>query len=401
MDKRKLLIVDKSFAVGGIQTSLLNMLDAIKGYYDIDLLMYYAEGPLKERLPDGVNLINTTWRLESCGMSFSQCMKVGSFKQKVFRILATIWTKVFDNRVPLYIAIKHQNHLGHYDAAIAYHHEAEKKTLTSGFIRVIDKCCDTSLKLSWIHNDSASNDIDEKFNDRYYRKANRIVAVSDAVKRSFSTKHFELAERTTSFYNFLNYGEIRNYSKKECEKHYFEHSLICFSACRLEKVKGLPRAICAIAETLRNNDIIWLIAGDGNDKSNIEQVIKKEELSKKVILLGAQDNPYCYMSRSDIVMLMSYHEAAPMVYLEAQYLGVPVFTTELASSREMLDKNKAIICENSENGIVESFGWIVDNMDIVKSMKVKALENEKNIIAEKISLFNELLRVVEEKNAIK
>ena len=256
MNKKKLLIVDKSFAIGGIQTSLMNMLDSLNDYYDIDLLMYYAEGPLKERLPAGIKLVRTSWRLETCGMSFRQCLHDGSFKQKIFRIMSTIWTKLFDNRIPLHFAIKHQDYLGRYDVAIAYHHEAGKNTLTSGFIRVIDTCCDAKIKLSWIHNDSESNDISENFNDKYYKKADRIVAVSEAVKNGFIKKHPLLADKTIAFHNFLNYERIDTYSKEACDDRYFSHSFVCFSACRLEPIKGIPRAITAMAEVLRKNDKI-------------------------------------------------------------------------------------------------------------------------------------------------
>ena len=144
-------------------------------------------------------------------------------------------------------------------------------------------------------------------------------------------------------------------------------------------------------QTGRKNDILWLIAGDGNDRTVIEKTIEKEKVEDKVILLGSQDNPYCFMSRADLVVLVSYHEAAPMVYLEAQYLGTHVFTTQLASSVEMLDSSKSIICENSEEGIGKSFKWLSENIEAVKSMKTETLENEKNLMDEKIALFDKLL----------
>ena len=42
--KKKILIVDKSFAVGGIQTALINMVKELKDTYDITVLMFNNDG---------------------------------------------------------------------------------------------------------------------------------------------------------------------------------------------------------------------------------------------------------------------------------------------------------------------------------------------------------------------
>lgn len=369
MERKKILVVDKSFAVGGIQTSLMNMLSIIKEDYDVTLFMYNPQGPIKERLPEGINLLQPSWMIEACGMSFMGCMKKGSFKQKTFRMFATIWTKLFDNGLPLKLAIKNQPYLGDFDIAIAYHHEVEKKSLTSGFIRLVNEKCSAGLKISWIHNDSKGNDLDEEYNDKYYQLADRIVTVSDSVKEGFIYKHPALKQKVVSFYNFLNYRKIVNLSEEEFDYNEKENTLICFSACRLEEIKGIPRAIHAISSTMHSNDIKWYIAGDGNKRKEIELAIEEENLEDKIILLGNQTNPYKFMKKADLVLLVSYHEAAPMVYMEAEFLGIPVFSTELASSREMLNEANSFICENSEEGIKSGFEKVVLNAEVIRKMK--------------------------------
>lgn len=374
---KKLLIIDKSFDVGGIQTSLINLCLCLKDYYEIDLLMYYPEGELKGLLPEEVKIIEPSWRLETLGMSFSKCMKQGTFRQKYFRIFSTIWTKVFDNRLPIHLVTKHQKKLGEYDVAIAYHHEAEKKSLTSGFIRIMAECVEAKKKISWIHNDTGTYEIDEQFNDNYYNLVDEIVAVSKSVKINFVNKHPKYKDKVSYCYNFLDYNGILEKSKETQKIPFPEGKFICFSACRLTPIKGIVRAITTLAPVFKGHqDILWFIAGDGSEKETIKEEIRKQNLEKSIILIGSQTNPYCYMKNADLIMLLSYHEAAPMLYSEAQFLGVPIFTTEISSSREMLEQvDNAYICENNEEGILETFLNIIKNQKYVKEQKKRKFDN--------------------------
>lgn len=374
---KKLLIIDKSFDVGGIQTSLINLCLCLKDYYEIDLLMYYPEGELKGLLPEEVKIIEPSWRLETLGMSFSKCMKQGTFRQKYFRIFSTIWTKVFDNRLPIHLVTKHQKKLGEYDVAIAYHHEAEKKSLTSGFIRIMAECVEAKKKISWIHNDTGTYEIDEQFNDNYYNLVDEIVAVSKSVKDNFVNKHPQYKDKVSYCYNFLDYNGILEKSKESQEMPFPEGKFICFSACRLTPIKGIVRAITTLAPIFKGNqDILWVIAGDGSDKEAIKDVISKYELEKSIVLIGNQTNPYCYMKNSDLIMLLSFHEAAPMLYSEARFLGIPIFTTELSSSKEMLSQvDNAYICQNNEKGIYEGFLHIIENKEWIKKQKKLECDN--------------------------
>ncbi|UKI38157.1 MAG: glycosyltransferase [Clostridiales bacterium] len=52
-----------------------------------------------------------------------------------------------------------------------------------------------------------------------------------------------------------------------------------------------------------------------------------------------------FFYKSDIVLVPSYSEAAPMVFNEAEALGTYIFTTDTASANEMVgDKNIGFVC---------------------------------------------------------
>lgn len=390
---KKILFVNKSFAIGGIQSSMINMANTLSKNYEVYLFVYYPYGPLKNRLNSNISIIKSNWMFNSMGMSFKECLKKGSLKQVFFRVFATVWAKIFNNKFPINIAIKHQGNLGSFDYAIAYHHEFEKKKITSGFNRVLLKIVNAKQKVSWIHNDSVANPVDEDFNDYYYSKMDKIVCVSNSVKESFITQHPNINKKNIKVcYNFLDFVNIDKMACEEPKSNIPRNKdFIFFSACRLVEEKGFPRAIKAFSQIFLKNNIIWYIAGDGNEREKIEKEISKYNLEKKVILLGKLENPYSYMKYADVLLLCSYYEAAPMLYSEAKYFKKPVFTTHISSSNEMLENGKyGIICNNNETDMTASFSQFVSNKseyDLIKKNLNSVTYNENTMIQEFEAIF--------------
>lgn len=374
--KKKILLINTFFKVGGIQSSLINMANELCEEYNVELLLYYPEGPLKSRLDSRVKILQPSWALKALGMSVGEALRTMNPLIVLFKILGSVWAKLFDNRLPVWIASKLQPKLKGYDLAVSFRQEANKKVISSGFVRVLTRCVDAKTKIAWIHYDALKINNDNDFNRKYYAKVDKIVGVSQSVVNSFKTLNPDLSDKMDYCYNFLDYKKLFENSEVEQEVKYPEDKFICFSACRLSEEKGLLRGIYALAPIFKeHNDIFWYIAGDGPERENIEAVIKAENLEDRIILLGNQSNPYPYMKNADLLFSLSFHEAAPMVYMEAKALHVPVFSTETSSSVEMLkDGIEDFICENSEEDIKNKFSVIMKNRERIAEAK-NALEN--------------------------
>ena len=118
---------------------------------------------------------------------------------------------------------------------------------------------------------------------------------------------------------------------------------------------------------------MWFIAGDGAERANIEMAIKTDGLEEYIHLIGAQSNPYPYMRNADLVLNVSFHEAAPMVFFESRALGTPVFATRTVSAEELLcNQVDSFICDNSEAGLCEAFADLMANRELVQNAR-KAL----------------------------
>lgn len=375
--KKRILIVNSHFGMGGIESALVSMANILCERYEVDLLMYYPEGPIKERLDPRVNIIDSCFALKAMGMSVPQALKSKNILIILFRILGSVWSAVFSNRLPIWLATKIQPKLLGYDLAIAYRPETFKKSLGSGYVRVMCRCTEAKVKAAWIHFDSHNFDNDRKFNLKYYDEADIVVGVSESVAAAFKDVNPSLAHKTDYCRNFIEFEKLFKKSEEVQQIAYPEGKFICFSASRLGPEKGFLRAISALSPVMKeHNDIMWYIAGDGKERSKIEEAIKENGLQERIILLGNQNNPYPYMKNADLYFSLSFHEAAPVVYAEAKALGVPVFTTETSSSREMLnDGQEDFICENSEDGIRLKFSEIMKERDKIKKAKKLITEN--------------------------
>ena len=369
--KKKILIVNKSFELGGIQSSMVNMANELSQFYEVDLFIYNPEGVMRERLSDKVKVLDSSWRFKCLGMSLSRVFKTGNLKMIFFRLFASVWSKLFSNRLPIDMAIRKQKKMIGYDLAIAYHQEQRRSSVVSGFVRVVDRCVEASRKAAWLHFDSDTIDLDSRYNNPFYQKMDRIVCVSRSLMENFARKYSELCDKMDYCYNFVLYDAIKDKSLLEQDIPFPSDKFVCFSACRLTEEKAIVRAVNSIADVFKSHpDLVWYIAGDGVEREKIEAAIKENSLEGRIVLLGHKNNPYPYMRGADLMMNVSYHEAAPMIFLESRAIGTPVFATRTASADEFLcDGVDSFVCENSDKGIRERFAWLVDNRALIENAK--------------------------------
>lgn len=368
---KKILIVNKSFETGGIQSSMINMANTLSEYYQVDLFIFNPTGVLLERLDKEIKIIKPSWRIECLGMSLKQAFSTKSVKRIAFKIFSILWSKIFDNRLPVNMAIKHQRKIGDYDLAISYHQEQRKNASVSGFSRVVDKCVNADKKIAWMHFDCNTVNLDSAFNNQFYEKMDKLVFVSKSLMQNFNQQYPTFKDKTDYCYNFMLYDVIKEKSLAEQQIEFPENKFICFSACRLTAVKAIPRAINALKEVFKKYiDVVWYIAGDGGEREAINNLINAYGLQDQIILIGNQNNPYPYIKNSDLLINVSFNEAAPVTFFESKAIGTPVFATETVSARELLNQDvDSFICPNSEEGICAGFERLLLNKHLVFNAK--------------------------------
>jgi glycosyltransferase involved in cell wall biosynthesis len=113
-----------------------------------------------------------------------------------------------------------------------------------------------------------------------------------------------------------------------------ESDLLILTTSRLATDKGLEYLIEAAAMLPRTNFRVC-IAGDGPQRSQLEQLACHLGVAERVILLGHREDVRDLLAACDLVVVASLREGLSMSLLEAMAAGKPIIATSIGSQREL------------------------------------------------------------------
>lgn len=120
----------------------------------------------------------------------------------------------------------------------------------------------------------------------------------------------------------------------------FNAEIIIGAIANFYPTKGL-RYLIETAEYFKNNDdIVFVVIGDGTERPQLEQLITKKGLRKKILLLGQLPDAYQLMPAFDIFILPSVKEGFPWVIIEAMAAKLPVITTKVGAIPDIIEDGK-------------------------------------------------------------
>jgi glycosyltransferase involved in cell wall biosynthesis len=106
---------------------------------------------------------------------------------------------------------------------------------------------------------------------------------------------------------------------------------------RLDRYKGVDCLISGFKTLLTEVDRVKLIiVGSGPDENALKQMVEELGLEHSVIFRGRQENIVGEFSETDIFVLPSLSEGMSNVLLEAMSCGLPVVTTSVGASDEVI-----------------------------------------------------------------
>lgn len=195
-----------------------------------------------------------------------------------------------------------------------------------------------------------------------YKKAYKIVAVTELIKRDLNKKK-AVYKKTIVINNGFDISSIKKKSQQKIEENYLsvfsKPNVITIG--RLTYQKGqwlLIEATRRIVKVIPDFQLV--IIGKGELKSKLMIQIDEYKLRKNVTIIDHVLNPFKFISKSNMFVLSSLYEGFPNVLIEAMACGVPVISTDcLTGPREILAPNyigKNII--DYEN--IGEFGYLID-----------------------------------------
>lgn len=362
--KKKILIACNNLHVGGIQRSLINLLNEISNQYDVTLFLFYPQG--EYTIPKGVRVICGNRFTKIMGMSQGEAEQDGAFT-RIWRAGWTVVTRLVGCGIPFRILCAFQRLHEEYDVAISFMQNSAFRYFYGGCNEFIVNSVRAKWKISFVHCDFAHYFGNNAYNRKYYRHFDRIACVSDSCKRVFDAACPELAERTTVVHNCYCFSEMQEMAQA-FEAEHTPGKVNLFTSARISEEKGIFRMI-GILERLKKSgcDFVWRIAGGGALYEKAVEMSRKAGLTEQIIFLGIQNNPYPYFKSADLLLVPSYDEAAPMVFGEAMAFGLPILTTDTTSAKELVaDLGIGFVCENSDLGIETALRNLLCHPELLK-----------------------------------
>lgn len=261
-----------------------------------------------------------------------------------------------------------------YDIVIAY--------LEGPASRIVAGCPYSSTKLvAWVHVEqhdmkcAASSYRSEREAIQCYNRFNRIIAVSETVKKDFSSI-FSVNVPVDVLYNTLETDKIVRESCLPLSRELIrkdEFNII--SVGRINPQKSFDR-LARIHIKLRTNGypVHTYILGVGSQQSDIEKIISEGHCEDSFTFLGYDTNPYKYVKKCDLFVCSSLREGFSTAATEALIVGTPVCTVEVSGMKEMLGFNNeyGLVTENSEDALYNGIRELIDNKDLLKHYKEQA-----------------------------
>lgn len=386
---KKILFIIESFDTGGIATALFNMVNVLSNEYEVSVFSCVTADHRPDKLSDAIRVYYGGWRLAALNSTLKECK--ADRKRFLYKTAGTCWSKLFSNELPVRLALKHEVFLGDYDLVCSFSPERGRHVTWSGYCRFADAIAHTDRVISWIHYDPNHVDPDISYNNRFFEKIYGVCAVSRSVASEFSRVYPDIRTKVLSCYNILDFELIKHLSEEGTQLEYPKNSFVFFTASRLSPEKALVRGIRCFSKIVEKHpDAYWYIAGDGPQYGEIKALIEDCGIRDHVILLGNLENPYPYMKDATMYLNVSYHEAAPMVFMESLFLETPVLCTRTSSADELLKNGEnAFICDNDPESITRALNSVLDRKDALKEMNVSV--NRETVSEQLLASFDMLM----------
>lgn len=156
----------------------------------------------------------------------------------------------------------------------------------------------------------------------FTRHYDRLIAVSPSAARQLPP------EKTSIIFNGVESPFIDKIPQRP------QHAVPQLLAIgRLAPVKGFDRLIDAIATI---PDVELNLAGDGPERSRLQEKIETLGLEKRVHLLGHRTDAHELLAQSDLLLISSHREGLPLVLAEAIHANCPVFSTPAGGVTDLL-----------------------------------------------------------------
>jgi predicted O-linked N-acetylglucosamine transferase (SPINDLY family)/predicted O-methyltransferase YrrM/SAM-dependent methyltransferase len=189
--------------------------------------------------------------------------------------------------------------------------------------------------------------------EQIYTQAEEVIAVST---ENLNLLH-QLFKLPKGKGQVIYYGRPKHYfttptvSVRDRLRQEFEipaEALVCFTAARLEPVKGFQYQLEAIKQLKQNaiwSQIYFIWAGTGSLENQLKAELEQLGVTKQVKLIGERSDIKDWLDAVDIFILPSQLEGMPLSIMEAMAKGLPVIATAVSGIPEELGETGKLLSD--------------------------------------------------------
>lgn len=376
MKERKVLFIMPSFGCGGVESTLLSLLEVFDTKkYETTILFLEKQGDFLERIPSNIILKKIIIPEKEKGIFYGkknmlttyirkgQLWKIPSFfkynKKRNLSENRTLNAEYFRE-----IASSIPDLEGEYDLAIDYFGYASFTTF------YLAEKVKAKKKVSWLHS-ILSRFHPEEF-EEWYSKMDVIFACSQMVKKDFETL-FPTLGNVKLFYNIINPYIIREKAKEEGGFRDSYEGIRILTVGRICHEKGIDLAAEAFKLLKKDGfNIRWYIIGGGStdEIKRIKELFSSDKEGENFVFLGIQNNPYNYMKQCDIYVQPSRFEGYCTTTNEARIIGSPIVMTNVSGASEQIENNQTgLVCDSTAEEIYEKVKRLIMHPELMEKIK--------------------------------
>ncbi len=206
-----------------------------------------------------------------------------------------------------------------------------------------------------------------------------VTAVSENLKKD-TLMHFDVTNEVRVIPNFIDLERFSHKSKNHFKKAIAPNDeKIIVHTSNFRKVKRVPDVVKVFAKVVEKIPAKLLLAGDGPERVEVEQLCRELNLKDDVRFLGKLDAVEEILSVSDLFILPSETESFGLAALEAMACKLPVISTNAGGIPELnIDGVTGFL---DEVGDIESMAahaiYILEDEARLKQFKENSLSHAK------------------------
>jgi len=400
--KKDILICVYAMEIGGIERSLINMLESFDyEAYNVDLFILHHSGEFMDFIPKEVTILPEKSCYTVFRKSLKQSIKEGHYFSSMIRVISKCRASIIAKRekfkegsgyVQMQLDMKYSLYVmpklpKKYDTAISYAWPHD----------LVIRKVDADKKIAWIHTDYSKLEVEPKLDFHIWKQYDYIVAVSEDCGASFFKQYPTLKSNIHIIENITAPDFIKRLSSEQIENAMLNDSRFkIITVARLSYAKGIDQAVKAL-KILKDkgfDNIAWYVVGYGGEENTIKDLITKNRLENDFILLGKKTNPYPYIKAADLYVQPSRYEGKAVTVGEAQILEKPILITNYSTaSSQLIHDFDGMICVNSENDIANA----IKRLYLDSSLRKKLSTNCSNTNYSNGENLKKLYEIVQEK----